>query len=178
MIYAQITNNTIMNTIELNDSSILYLFNKDPNGNPYDSIVQIDNLNPQPGIGWTFDNVNWNPPFSSPQTLTTVEQYTALIQNAIVFGQTLTVQFATQNVMAGITQAGKTQAVLAYSSNLYTYLSTGSLYVAISEIEAMIADTTSTKTSLAPFITNDILYAYLNQIQGYLGLPLTANPGS
>jgi hypothetical protein len=177
MVYAQITNNKIINIIELHDASLLSLFQTDQNGNPYDSVIQIDLMNPQPGIGWTFDNVNWNNPNTPAPAENTVEIYTTLVQNAITFGNALIVQFATQNVMAGITQAGQTQAVLAYAGLLYTYLSTGSLYVAIAEIETMIADTSSTKTALAPFITNNVLYSYLNQIQGYLGLPITPNPG-
>ena len=253
MVYAQILDNTIVNTIELDDSSLLPLFQSDPDGNPYDSVVQIDSIVPQPGIGWWFDNVNWNAP-EIPVPLTTVEEYTALVQAAMDFGQALTVQYATQNVMAGITQAGLTLAVLTYTTDLYNYLSTGSLYVAITEIGTMIADTSSAKVgahasaidtmdspnitltantlgtkgnsitlifdgastistivgnwnttnptnqvsysgssevvpaaqtialsgglpTLSPFVTNDILYAYMNQIEGYLGLPLTPNPG-
>jgi len=177
MIYAQITNNKIVNTIMLDDASLLPLFSTDQNGNPYDSVVQIDNIVPQPGIGWTFNNVNWSPPPAPPAAQSTVDIYTTLVQNAITFGQALIVRFATQNVMAGITQAGKTQAVLAYSSDLYTYLSTGSLYVALAEIETMIADTSDAKAALAPFISNAVLYTYLNQIQLYLGLTVTPNPG-
>lgn len=165
-----------MNTFQLDDVSLLYLFQSDPNGQPYDSVVQIDTIIPQPGIGWWFDNVNWNAP-DVPMPQTAIEEYTALVQAAMDFGQALTVQYATQNVMAGITQAGQTQAVLTYTTNLYNYLSTGSLYVAISELENMIADTSETKAALAPFVTNDILYTYLNQIQGYLDIPLTVNPG-
>jgi hypothetical protein len=112
-------------------------------------LYQIDNIVPQPGIGWTFDNISWNAPITAPQAQTPTQIYTTLVQNAIIFGQSLTVQFATQNIMAGITQAGQTQNVLNYTRDLYMYLNTGSLYVAISEIETMIADTSSTKTSLA-----------------------------
>ena len=177
MIYAQITNNKIVNTIALDDISLLPLFSTDQSGNPYDKVVQIDNIVPQPGIGWTFDNVNWSPPPPAVTQQDTVDMYMTLVQNAIAFGNALIVRFATQNVMAGITQAGKTQAVLAYSSSLYTYLSTGSLYVALAEIETMIADTSDAKTALSPFITNAVLYTYLNQIQLYLGLTVTPNPG-
>ena len=177
MIYAQIRNNTVINTLELEDSSLIYLFQNDHNGVPYDSLQLLDNMYPQPGIGWTFDNIVWNAPDAVVTNQSAIQIYTTLVTNAVAFGQSLTIQFATQNVMAGITQAGQTQAVLTYAANLYTYLSTGSLYVAISEIETMIADTSSTKTALSPFITNDILYVYLNQIEGYLGIPLTANPG-
>jgi hypothetical protein len=61
-IYAQIKNNTIINTIKLDDSSLLPLFQIDPQGNPYDSVMQVDMIYPQPGIGWWFDNIIWNPP--------------------------------------------------------------------------------------------------------------------
>lgn len=172
MIFAQIKNNTIMNTIDLEDITLVPLFKAG-----FDSVIQIDNLMPQPGIGWTFDNVNWDAPPAPVTNQAAIDIYTTLIQNAVTFGQALMVQFAAQNVMAGITQAGQTQAVLNYSDDLYKYLSTGSLYVAMSEIQTMIADTSDAKASLAPFITNDILYAYLNQIQGYLQIPLTPNPG-
>ena len=65
MVFAQISNNTIINTIVLNDNSLLPLFQTDQNGNPYDSLLQIDNVYPQPGIGWWFDNIMWNPPVNS-----------------------------------------------------------------------------------------------------------------
>lgn len=177
MIFAQITNNIIVNTIMLDDISLLPLFQNDPNGNPYDLILQIDNITPQPGVGWTFNSINYNAPPAAPVTLTTIEIYTSLVQAAIDFGNALILQFTTQNVMAGITRSGKTLALLNYCSNLYIYLSTGSLYVAISEIQTMIADTSDTKAALVPFITNDVLYVYLNELQGYLNIPLTPNPG-
>ena len=78
----------------------------------------------------------------------------------------------------GITQAGQTLPVMNYMAQLTLCLSTGSLYEALTQIGTMIADTSSTKTSLSPFVTNDILYTYLNLIQTYLGLTLTLNPGS
>jgi hypothetical protein len=88
------------------------------------------------------------------------------------------IQFAVANTMAGITQAGQTQAVMNYTADLAQCLSSGSLYAAMTDIEVMIADTSSTKTSLSPFITNAILYSYLNQLQAYLGVTVTPNPGS
>ena len=106
---------------------------------------------------------------------------TTLVSNAMTqgmqFGQSLVVQYAAQNVLAGITQAGQTIAVATYLQPLGYLLNSGSLYGAITEINNLIADTSTTKTNLAPFVTNNILYSYLNQIQAWLGLPLTANPG-
>ena len=100
------------------------------------------------------------------------------ISNAIKFGQQLTVSFAAQNVLSGITQAGQTIPVATYMQSIAYYLNSGSLYAAITEINTLIADTSSTKTALSPFITNNILYSYLNQIQAYLGITQTPNPGA
>lgn len=175
MVFAQIKDNTIKNVIELDDITLVPLFNKDFQGNDYDAVVQIDGINPQPGINWTFDNINWHAPeiIEVPISKTPTEIYTSIVIAAQTFGQQLITQFAVANVMTGITQAGKTQAMLDYSNNLYLCLSTGSLYAAIDEINALIADTSSEKSNLYPFITDSILTGYKNQIQTYLHLPLT-----
>jgi hypothetical protein len=105
-----------------------------------------------------------------------------IIQNSILsaqtFGNNLLLEYAAQNVLAGITQAGQTIPVSDYLANLYNYLSAGSLYASIQEINNLIADTSSTKTNLSPFLTNDIMYTYMNKIQAYLGITQTPNPGS
>jgi hypothetical protein len=113
-----------------------------------------------------------------PPTPTASQIVTNSIAAASQFGQQLIVQYAAGNVLSGITQAGKTIPVATYMQTVAYYLNSGSLYAAITEINTMIADTSSTKTSLSPFVTNNILYTYLNKIQTYLGLPLTPNPGS
>jgi hypothetical protein len=100
------------------------------------------------------------------------------ISNAQNFGNSLLLEYAAQNVLAGITQAGQTIPVSNYLANLYNYLSAGSLYAGIQEINNLIADTSDAKAALSPFLTNDIMYTYLNKIQTYLGIPLTPNPGS
>lgn len=61
VIYAQIKNNVILNSIVLNDPSLVGIFS-----NGFDSLVQIDQLNPQPSIGWSYDGKNFSPP--SPLT--------------------------------------------------------------------------------------------------------------
>lgn len=109
---------------------------------------------------------------------TTQQIVQASIQNAQTFGNNLLLEFAADNVLAGITQAGKTIPVSDYLENAYNYLSAGSLYAGIQEINTLIADTSDDKTNCAPFITNDVLYNYMNKIQTYLGIPLTSNPGS
>lgn len=64
MVFAQIKNGVVKNTLVLNDASLLNLFLCDPvTGVPYDSILQIDQIYPRPGIGWTFDQIV----FASPE---------------------------------------------------------------------------------------------------------------
>lgn len=56
MIFAQIKENVIINTLVIEDINSLSLFKNDPKtGEPFDLILQIDATFPQPGIGWTFD---------------------------------------------------------------------------------------------------------------------------
>lgn len=100
------------------------------------------------------------------------------IESAMSFGQQLTVQYAAQNVLAGITQAGKTQVVADYLQNVSYYMNAGSLYAAIDEMNTLIADTSDDKTAVSPYVTNNILYSYMNQIQTYLEIALTPNPGT
>lgn len=57
MIFAQISDQKIVNTIELEDASLLDLFNINPStGIDFDCIIQIDIIDPLPGIGWTYVN--------------------------------------------------------------------------------------------------------------------------
>lgn len=108
---------------------------------------------------------------------TALQSVSALITGAGNFGMSLTVMYASSNVLQGITQAGKTQEVADYLKNVAYYLHNGSLYAAIAEMNNMINDTSDNKAALSPYVTNTILYQYLNKIQTYLGLPLTVDPG-
>lgn len=109
---------------------------------------------------------------------TTIQLVTGSIASAADFGNQLIFQFAAQNVLLGITQAGKTIPVALYLQTLGYYLRSGSLYAAITEMGNLIADTSDDKAALSPYITNNVLYSYLNEIQTYLNIPLTQNPGS
>jgi len=61
MIYAQISGGVIVNTLVLDDLTYLPLFEAG-----FDYCLQVDNLTPQPGIGWTYDGTNfYSPPVSS-----------------------------------------------------------------------------------------------------------------
>jgi hypothetical protein len=165
MIYAQISGGIIQNTIVLEDSNLESLFSQG-----FDSLIQIDNITPQPGIGWSYNGTTFSPPAINAQAL--AEQS---VTNAVNFGQALITQFAAANSVAGIeNSSGATLAVLSYTADLSQCLFTGSLLAALSMMEEMLIDSSSAKTACSPYITNAIITSYMNQIQSYLGLPLTS----
>lgn len=57
MVYAQIKNNEVKNTIVLNDDSLLPVFSQN-----WDHCIRIDELRPMPGIGWSYDGQEFAPP--------------------------------------------------------------------------------------------------------------------
>lgn len=123
----------------------------------------------------TLVNVYWNS-ITAQMFLPTADQIISMtIGAAMNFGTGLLNQYATQNVLSGITQAGKTKPVMDYCHELNHCLMTGSLYAARDEIIKMIADESEQKQALFPFIKNDILYIYLNKLETYLNIPLTQN---
>lgn len=92
-----------------------------------------------------------------------------VITDAIEFGDRLLVEFAAENVILGINQAGKTSEVLGKLSSVNDAISTGSLYEAVSRIKAVpVGDYDST------FITIGRLVLFVNKIEAYLGLPESA----
>jgi hypothetical protein len=57
MIFAQIKNGIVVNTIVLEDPSLMSAFSEG-----FDSIIEIDQLPGSPSIGWTYDGTNFYPP--------------------------------------------------------------------------------------------------------------------
>jgi len=57
MIYAQIKNGKIQNTIVLIDTSLIVTFSQG-----FDYFIEIDSLLPIPGIGWSYDGTSFSPP--------------------------------------------------------------------------------------------------------------------
>lgn len=92
------------------------------------------------------------------------KQVEVIIRSAIAFGAELLVQFSTENVLLGITQAGKTKEVRQAMSEIITALQTGSLYDAMDEIDQI---PESAKDGI--FITDERLQEYKTKIQEYLG---------
>lgn len=66
MVFAQILTGKVLNTIVLNDIKLLSNYMSNPINNiPYDYVLQVDTLYPQPGIGWTYDGIRFGSPGDS-----------------------------------------------------------------------------------------------------------------
>lgn len=108
-----------------------------------------------------------------PQSPTLPQIVAKSLQTAQGFGESLITDFKVNNVLLGITASGKTRAVASFLTEMLAACSTGSLYMAIAICDEILANTSAEKTNLAPFVTNDIITQYKNQIQDYLILPRT-----
>lgn len=100
--------------------------------------------------------------------VTAAEQVENVIKNAVQFGQNLIIKFATENVLLGITQAGKTREVAMYLSSVQILLNGGSLYGALDEVDALI--NAGIPTELSPYVTEQRLLQYKDIIENYLGI--------
>lgn len=87
---------------------------------------------------------------------------------AMAFGQNLMTEFAAENVMLGITQDGKTGEVLDKMAPVMAALQSGSLYEAISRAQAIDPADYDEK-----YVTHARLWAFINKLEAYLGLPLS-----
>jgi hypothetical protein len=92
--------------------------------------------------------------------------YKNLITSAMKFGHYLLIEFAAENVSMGITQANKSKAVLDYLLHVKEALDTGSLYVAISEIDTLVSG--GIPIDLDPFVTEARMLAFKQKIVDYL----------
>lgn len=99
---------------------------------------------------------------------TSQEIVTVILSNAISFGNKLITEMAAENILLGITQAGKTNSVRKALAEVINALQTGSLYDAIVEARLIPDD----KKDLV-FITNARLLVFINKIETYLNLPLS-----
>lgn len=90
------------------------------------------------------------------------------VKKAIDFGQKVLVQFSSENIQLGITQAGMTKQVRQVMSEVISALSTGSLYDAIDEAKAIPLESKD-----ATFVTDARLLKYVNMVESYLEIPLS-----
>lgn len=86
-------------------------------------------------IGYVDDGKNITPP--PPVQLDPQIAYQIKIQNAILGFNNIMVQYVAQNVLAGITQAGKTQLIADTLKDVQRYGQSGSLYAAITALQTI-----------------------------------------
>lgn len=98
--------------------------------------------------------------------LTQAEEVRMVVSGAIAFGNELIVDFAAENVLMGITQAGKTKDVADYLSDLMRYAQTGSLYEVINEVDRLIA--AGLPVDLEPFVTLARMQNFRQRVVDYL----------
>ena len=103
---------------------------------------------------------------SNHNFLSPADEVKIVVSNAIVFGQNLIVEFASENVLMGITQAGKTKDVADYLADLMRYAQTGSLYEVIAEVDRLIA--AGLPANLEPFITQSRMESFKQKVVDYL----------
>lgn len=114
----------------------------------------------------TLVNTYWNSLNSNSFNPTMQEIVFSKINDAIVFGNQMIIQAAVENVLLGITQAGKTKDVSDFLSNLQTYLRSGSLYAAMAEIDTLKAG--EIPADLSTWVNVTRLNNYKTQIQTFL----------
>jgi hypothetical protein len=88
------------------------------------------------------------------------------VEKAIIFAQHLTINFAAENVVMGITQAGKTKEVSDFLADVTRYAQTGSLYEVINELDSLVA--AGLPQELEPFVTETRLNTFKNKIIEHL----------
>lgn len=128
MVYAQVTAGVIVNTIIINDVSLLPLFQVNRvTGIPYDMVVQVDQLYPQPGIGWTFDNIRFQPP---PQS-TNQDPPTGTVQLSATSTDTITAPTSIA-VMSGMSLVpGAGSYVVLFSCDVSSSVAGASITVSL-----------------------------------------------
>lgn len=107
--------------------------------------------------------------YAAPPPMPTLQQIVeAKLEAAIAFGTKMVTDAATQNVIDGVTAAGKYKDVSDFLQNLGRYLREGSLLAAIDEI-TLLTETDIPET-VQPFVTAEKLIAAQGRIQSFLGI--------
>lgn len=160
MIFAQIKNGKIVNTIVLENIDLVEAFTEG-----FDALIRIDDLEIIPGINW---NHNIDDGFSAPTVpvLTMIETINKMGDDAEVFGKRLISDVRNENIALGITQLGITNNVRKILFQVADALRTGSLFDAIYEISILDQENFD-QAILTPTRLLDIR----NRIESYLAIP-------
>jgi hypothetical protein len=100
----------------------------------------------------------------------TKAEVSAKVAAALAFGQNLMNQFATENLIMGIDADDMVDTVLDVMAPVQTALQGGSLTSVIKRIKAVPTSSYDSK-----YVTAARLLSYCNQVESYLGLPLSTS---
>lgn len=95
------------------------------------------------------------------------------IRNAIEKGQQLVEDFATESIVLGINQANMSGPVRRAMQDVVNSLLTGALYDSVSSIKTVRDDIQGNTALTDVFLSDTRLLKYLNELEAFLGLPLT-----
>lgn len=154
MIYAQIKNGIIQNIIDLEDASLIPLFSQG-----FDFFVDITKLQPYPSPGHSYDGNSFSLPPPPPPIVVTEDK----IQRAIDGFNKIMLEYIAQNVLSGITQAGKTQLIADTLATVQRYGQSGSLYAAIAALKAI-----QLTPDMDPFLNATVVNTLITQAQDVL----------
>lgn len=96
-----------------------------------------------------------------------LEVYERLVSDSIDFFNKLMINCAAQNVLDGITQAGKTKVVADYFADVMRYGQSGSLFEVINEINSKLSE--GVPSELNPFVTEEKLINLRSKTLEFLG---------
>ena len=156
--YAQITDNKVVGIVTLTDDEYAKIAPK------YQNVIDITDT-PAVAVGWILSGNKLTVP--PDYDIAAVIQANVL-EPAVAFCERIAKRFTAENIVMGITQAGKTELIGETLRDLSYWTSTGSLYCALGEIQKL---KTTFTPEMSPFITLARLVSFENQIRQYLGLP-------
>lgn len=133
--------------------------NSTPLKNSGETAINVSNLTPQPHIGWIYLDGHFLPPQAA--AFDPVAYLTDKVKGAITFGNSLIVDYAVQNIMAG-KQTSEVKEILLRLTTLMSMLKSGSLYTALEELDHIQADSLITQATIDQF---------KGKIRSYLGMP-------
>jgi len=164
MIYAQISNGTVVNCIVLTNTSILDAFAVGFDGAP----IRIDNIadasgNPI-GIGWTYASGIFTAQVIITPTLTETQIAENEVQACIDFFNQSMIQFAAQNILLGITEVSGATALISNTlATVQQYGQSGSLTAAIVALNAI-----TVTSEMSPFLTTAVIANLISQTEAFL----------
>jgi hypothetical protein len=145
MIYAQIKDGVVLNTIVLEDTSLESVFSAG-----FDYFISIDAVNPKPSIGWGYDGSAFSP--IVPPVITTQSKYESIVEKAIAGFNNIMIEYAASNIILGITQAGKTKLIADTLADIQRYGMSGSLYQVIAGLQSI-----TLTSDMDPYLNSSVI---------------------